>query len=260
MDMRIRSLDVNVRQRLDDVSKIEKRLEDMNNEERLIAQIKNEVYIHGDTFLELTASELLKSVEFSLKRLDEELKYARDWEFTKRDADVLRSEVTALMKQATICKVAELSNRAAKQIQKIELIMRATSETVKMPRIYKVSERSNSDNRLVGMKKHRSYQQNLSQRPYKQAFLTSSTPTTAFDSSHHPGTPRSRHKVGLVNRNQSYRRPMLRNHSDDTKLQYIDTVELDLSSVIPTSVSRGDQSDRLTLNSVSSSTIAALSE
>lgn len=255
MDFRIRSLDVSVRLRLDEIRKLDDRLENLRNEEHLMAQIKTEVYNRGDTFLELTVSELIKSVEFRVKRLIEEITYARDWEHTKRDADTLRSEITALMKQAAICKVSELSSRAAKQLQKIDLIMRATADPVKMPKIYKVSERSNSDQRLV--KKQKPSQP---QGAYKSAFLTSSTPISAFSSNHKQENIRTRKRVGL-SRNHSYRRPVLENHSDDTKLQYVDTVELDLSRLTPSSPRhKGDQSDRLTLKSVSTSTIPALSE
>lgn len=256
MDIRIRSLESSVRLRLDESKKLAGRLEDVKNEQTLVGQIKAEVFNTGNTYLELAISDLLKQVDFRHKRLKEEFKYAQDWESITRDADVLRSEVTALMKQAAICKMADLSNRAAKQQQKIDLIMRSKTDTVKMPRIYKVSDRRNSDNRNVKKQK----QTNTAHRP---AFLTSSTPISAFDSSSFSGQssygPRKR--VGL-NRTQSYhQRPVLENHTDDTKLQYIDTVELELSGVTPVNSSRpGNQTDRMTLKSVSTGTIPALSE
>lgn len=252
MDIRIRSLDIAVRMRLDEVKKLDSRLDDVRNEQSLISQIQKEVYSRGDTYLELTTSELRKKVEFKVKRLNEESMYARDWDQAEKDADMLRSEITALMKQAAICKVSELSNRASKQLQKIDLIMRATTDTTKMPRIYKVSVRSNPDRQI---KKPRP-----GQPSYKPAFITSSTPVSAFDANIASNQRHSARKRFNVNRKSPFPRPALVNDTDDTKLQYVDTVELDFSRMTPVSSRRGDQTDRLTLKSVSTSTIPALSE
>lgn len=250
MDIRIRSLDISVRLRMDEVKRIEDRLEDLKEDERLAHQMRSEIYHQGDTFLELTATELVKHLEFKQRRLQEELKYARDWEQPKRDADTLRAEIKALMKQAAICKVTDLGERAAKQLQKIDLIMRGVSETTKMPRIYRVSERSNADQRQK-------------QKPVSRpAFLTASTPISNFDNSNMKAVPKLRHRkkigVGKIN---TFRHPSLENHTDDSKIQYIDTVELDLSRVTPSSISRREsQSDRMTMKSVSSTTIPAINE
>ncbi|KAH3886607.1 protein Hook homolog 1-like [Dreissena polymorpha] len=267
MDIRIRSLDIAVRLRMDEIKKLEDRVEDTEAEEKLVEQIRKEIYTHGDTFLELTVSELVKKLDFKKRRLQDELSYARDWEQPSRDADMLRSEITALMKQAAICKATELSNRAAKQLQKIDLIMRGTSDSFRMPKIYKVSERGNSDQRS-----HRSKLSNghrHPQFPHKPAFITSSTPINSFDSGGGSMTSRSTHKrfnvqtsnVVRVSKSRAGRPPALGNYTDDSKIQYIDTVELDLSRLTPVSSSRREsQSDRMTLKSVSDSTVPAILE
>jgi hypothetical protein len=231
---------------MDEVKRVEDRLEDLKEDEKLVHQMRSEIYHQGDTFLELTATELVKHLEFRQRRLHEELKYARDWEQPKRDADILRSEIKAFMKQAAICKVTDLGERAAKQLQKIDLIMRGVSDTTtKMPRVYRVSERSNADQR-----------QKLRQTS-KPAFLTSSTPISSFDSSSNKPTLRRNRKRPEGNKViNTFKHPSLENHTDDSKIQYIDTVDLDLSRMTPSSVSRrGDQSDRMTMKSVSSTTI-----
>lgn len=250
MDIRIRALDIGVRLRMDEAKRLEDRLEDMKEDERLAQQMRSEIYHQGDTFLELTASELVKHMEFKHRRLQEELKYAKDWEQPMRDADILRAEITGLMKQAAICKVPDLGDRAAKQLQKIDLIMRGVSDNTKMPRIYRVSDRSNADHRKPGS---------------KPVFLTASTPVGAFDRNGGIKTPttRTRKRIGVNKVVGGFKHPSLENHTDDSKIQYIDTMELDLSRVTPTSnrsYPRGNQSDRMTMKSVSSCTIPAISE
>ncbi|XP_045173288.1 uncharacterized protein LOC123534893 [Mercenaria mercenaria] len=247
MDIRIRSLDIGVRLRMDEVKRVEDRSEDLKEDERLAHQMRSEIYHQGDTFLELTATELVKHLEFRQRMLQEELKYARDWEQPKRDADTLRSEIKAFMKQAAICKVTDLGERAAKQLQKIDLIMRGVSDTTKMPRIYRVSERSNADQRQK-------------QKPAsKPAFLSASTPIGAFDNSSLKTTSKRNRKRPEVNKVSTFRHPSLENHTDDSKIHYIDTVELDLSRVTPSIMSRREsQSDRMTMKSVSSTTIPAI--
>ena len=244
MDIRIRSLDIGVRLRMDEVKRVEDRLEDLKEDERLAHQMRSEIYHQGDTFLELTATELVKHLDFRQRRLLEELKYARDWDQPKRDADILRSEIKAFMKQAAVCKVTDLGERAAKQLQKIDLIMRGVSDTTKMPRIYRVSERTNTDHR-----------QKLRQTS-KPAFLTSSTPVSSFDTSSMKASTKRNRKRPDGTKISTFRHPSLENHTDDSKIQYIDTVDLDLSRMTPSSTSRrGDQSDRMTMKSVSSTTV-----
>lgn len=253
IDIRIRSLDIGVRLRMDEIKRIEDRIEDVKEDEKLAVQIKNEIYRQGDTFLELTVSELVKHLEFKNKRLCEELKYARDWEQPMRDADTIRTEIIALMKQAAICKIPDMGERAAKQIQKIDLIMRGVSDTTMLPRIYKVSERSKAEKQKLQIPKQKPTQG-------KRAFLTASTPIDNFDTTLRNPAVRSRKKLA-VNRANHYKYPSLENHTDDSKIQYIDTMELDLSGLTPTSSThRGNHSDRMTLKSVSSTTIPAISE
>lgn len=256
MDIRIRSLDISVRLRMDEIKRIEDRIEDVKNEERLAKQIKSEIYHQGDSFLELSTSELIKHLDFKHKRLLDEFKYAKDWEQPRRDADTLRTEISALMKQAAICKITELSDRAARQLQKIDLIMRGVSDTTKMPRIYKVSERSNSDRRDYKPVKHQS----------KPTFVAASTPINGFDANSKSFTPRMRKRFSLASKNnsranRSFGPSVLDNHTDDSKIQYIDTVDLDLSRVTPTNTQpRGSQSDRMTIKSVSTTGIPAIIE
>ncbi|WAR01397.1 hypothetical protein MAR_007955 [Mya arenaria] len=262
MDIRIRSLDIAVRLRMDEIKKLEDRAEDVENESKLAAQVRKEIYIQGDTFLELTISELVKKFEYKKRRLQEELAYGRDWEQPSRDADVLRSELTAFMKQAGICKATELCDRAAKQIQKIDLIMRGTTDTFKTPRIYKVSDRRNSDNRLP-KHQHSLNSSVSSSKTSKPAFITSSTPVNGFDvNAKAAATMRTRKRVAAnVNRPRNRPPDLGYNHTDDSKIQYIDTVELDLSRLTPSSPSRREsQSDRMTLKSMSDSTIPAIFE
>ncbi|KAL4224235.1 hypothetical protein ACF0H5_017688 [Mactra antiquata] len=255
MDIRIRSLDISVRLRMDEIKRIEDRLEDTKNEERLTKQIKSEIFHQGDTFLELTVTELIKHLDFKNKRLVDELKYARDWDHPRRDADVLRAEISALMKQAAICKITELSERAARQLQKIDLIMRGVSDTTKIPRIYKVSERSSSDRREY-----------KTPRPStKPTFVAASTPINGFDASARNITPRMRKRFSMAKNttrgNRSFGQSFHDNHTDDSKLQYIDTVELDLSQVTPSHTQpRGSQSDRMTIKSISTTGIPAINE
>lgn len=267
MDIRIRSLDIAVRLRMDEIKKLEDRIEDTENEIKLAAQIKKEIYLQGETFLELSISELLKKMEFKKRRLQDELTYAQDWEQPNRDADMLRMELTAFMKQAGICRATELCERAARQIQKIDLIMRGTTSTFKTPRVYKVSDRKNSDHKTYPKHSHshsHSHNTSMTSRSSKPAFVTSSTPVQGYDGHARmpPINSRKRIAVGSVSRNgRNGRRPTLANHTDDSKLQYVDTVELDLSRMTPTSPShRGLQTDRMTLKSMSDTSVPAIFE
>ena len=254
MDIRIKSLDIGVRMRSEDIKKVEERVEDIISDERLATQMKSEIYLQGDTYLELTSSELANRMETRHKRLNEELKFAKDWDHNRREADMLRSEISAMIKQASICKLSELGSRASKQLQKIDLIMRGTNSSTKMPNIYKVSERKpTNESRNVFKPKSK----------HQTAFISASTPINgSYDKSGNTRNMKSRRKITVgKGGGKSYRYPVLENHTDDTKLQYYDTAELDLSASTPSLTHRRhNQSDRMTIKSVSTTTIDAIAE
>ena len=264
MDIRIKSLDIGIRLRMDEQKKIEDRIEDLAAEEKLASQIKSEIYVQGDTYLELTSSELVKKLGFKRKRLEDELRYAKDWSVSKREADILRTEIAAHIKQAAICKLTDLGNRASKQLQKIDLIMRGTLGHNTMPKIFKVSDKSNSDT------KRSDFRPTPQQHPKsKPAFITSSTPINAFDSTYKAHqSARTRKKMSMSRGTGRHLQPMpqtpsLDNHTDDAKMQFIDTTEIDLTGISPTPSNAprrgGGQSDRMTIKSTSNSTVHTVS-
>ena len=179
MDARIRAFDAATKTKLDAIREVEKLIEISKNEENLAAQIKSEVYLQGDSFLEKTVLELVKRLEEKRKRLNAQLKTAQMWAESKKEAQMLTKEVLALQQQAEINRLGEFATRASNQVEKIDSIMKHTSE-IKMPRIFKVSAKVTPIQRTPMENDKLNTSKKVALAKPKAVFLTSSTPNDFY--------------------------------------------------------------------------------
>ena len=137
-DVKIRALDLSIKTKVEAIKEIEKLIEMCKHEENLAVQIKSEVYLQGDSFLEKTVMELVNKLEEKRKKLNAQLKTAQMWTESKKEAEMLTKEISALQQQSEINRLTDLAKRAAKQVEKVDSVMKHTAE-LKVPRIFKVS-------------------------------------------------------------------------------------------------------------------------
>ena len=175
MDAKIRAFDLSVKTKNETINGLEKMIESAKSEENLASQIKSEIYLQGDSFLEKTVAELVKRLEEKRKKLTAQLKTAQMWAESKREAQSLTKEVSALQQQAEINRLSELALRAVDQIDKIDRIMKHTSE-IKMPRIFKVSARVKPIQKKPTETEIQNANQRVAVAKSKSVFLTASTP------------------------------------------------------------------------------------
>ena len=175
MDTKIRAFDLSVTAKNEAIKDLERMIENAKNEGNLASQIKSEIYLQGDSFLEKTVAELVKRIEEKRKKLTAQLKTAQMWAESKKEAKWLTKEVSALQQQAEINRLSDLALRAVDQIDKIDRIMKHTSE-IKMPRIFKVSARVTPIQKHTVEAEAQSGNQRVPVAKPKSVFLTSSTP------------------------------------------------------------------------------------
>ena len=177
VDVKIRALDGSIKAKLEAIKEVEKLIETCKHDENLAVQIKGEVYLQGDSFLEKSALELVHRLEEKQKKLNAQLKDAHMWAESKKEAEMLTKEVLALQQQAGINQLTDLAARAARQVEKIDNVMKHTAE-LKIPRIFKVSAKVSKVPKL-DIDTDKSVNQTVPIAKPKPVFLTS-TPNNQY--------------------------------------------------------------------------------
>ena len=229
MDTKIRAFELSVATKNETIKDLEKMIENAKNEENLASQIKSEIYLQGDSYLEKTVAELVKRLEEKRKKLIAQLKTAQMWAESKKEAKSLTKEVSALQQQAEINRLSELALRAVDQVDRIDKIMKHTSE-IKMPRIFKVSARVTPIQKNAVETEMQNRNQRASVAKPKSVFLTSSTPNDLhIDNNYKESMPSFKTRRDKVKTARSF--PLIKDDlSDSVTVHSLSGSQIDLSA------------------------------